>query len=155
LGLIHTYTIADGVRDKIIVPLLYEGKMVDQTVNRKAIDNRLEMITRDLNDKQKEEVMRKWSQFERIASSDQRIAYIAYDINEHFVENYKTQGSQFKAMLATNSKVEAIRYLKHFEEAGDLNAAVVISPPDQREGHDAVDEESKDMVKRFWDKDDG
>ena len=33
-------------------------------------------------------------------------------------------------MLATNSK-EAIRYLKHFEEAGDLNAAVVISPPDQ------------------------
>ncbi len=54
-------------------------------------------------------------------------------------------------MLATNSKVEAIRYLKHFEDAGDLNAAVVISPPDQREGHDVVDEESKDMVKRFWD----
>lgn len=150
--LIHTYTIADGVRDKTIVPLLYEGKMVDQTVNRKAIDNRLEMITKDLNDKQKEEVMKKWSQFERIASSDQRIAYIAYDINKHFVENYKTKGSEFKAMLATNSKVEAIRYLKHFEQAGDLNAAVVISPPDQREGHDAVDEESKDMVKRFWDK---
>jgi type I restriction enzyme R subunit len=150
--LLHTYTIADGVRDKTIVPLLYEGKMVEQTINRKAIDNRLEMITKDLNDKQKEEVMKKWSQFERIASSDQRIAYIAYDINKHFVENYKTKGSQFKAMLATNSKVEAIRYLKHFEEAGDLNAAVVISPPDQREGHDAVDEESKDMVKRFWDK---
>ena len=101
------------------------------------------MITKDLNDKQKEEVMRKWSQFERIASSDQRIAYIAYDINKHFVENYKTKGSEFKAMLATNSKVEAIRYLKYFEQAGDLNAAVVISPPDQREGHDAVDEESK------------
>lgn len=150
--LIHTYTIADGVRDKTIVPLLYEGKMVEQTINRKAIDNRLEMITKDLNDKQKEEVMRKWSQFERIASSDQRIAYIAYDINKHFVENYKTKGSEFKAMLATNSKVEAIRYLKYFEQAGDLNAAVVISPPDQREGHDAVDEESKDMVKRFWDK---
>lgn len=150
--LIHAYTIADGVQDKAIVPLLYEGKMVEQTVNRKAIDKRLEMITKDLNDKQKEEVMRKWSQFERIASSDQRIAFIAYDINRHFVYNYKTQGSQFKAMLATNSKVEAIRYLKHFEEAGDLNAAVIISPPDQREGYDAVDEESQDMVKRFWDK---
>lgn len=151
-GLIHTYTIADGVRDKAIVPLLYEGKMVEQTVNRKAIDKRLEMITTALNEKQKEEVMRKWSQFERIASSDQRIALIAYDINRHFVQNYKTEGSQFKAMLATNSKVEAIRYLKYFEEAGDLNAAVVISPPDQREGYDAVDEESRDMVKRFWDR---
>ena len=83
--LIHTYTIADGVRDKTIVPLLYEGKMVEQTVNRKAIDKRLEMITKDLNNKQKEEVMRKWSQFERLASSDQRIAFIAYDINRHFV----------------------------------------------------------------------
>ena len=55
-------------------------------------------------------------------------------------------------MLSTNSKVESIRYLKHFEEAGDLNAAVVISPPDTREGYDAVDEESKNLVKRFWDK---
>ena len=75
--LIHTYTIADGVRDKTIVPLLYEGKMVEQTVNRKAIDNRFQMITRNLNDKQKEEVMKKWSQFEKIASSDQRIKMIA------------------------------------------------------------------------------
>lgn len=150
--LIHTYTISDAVRDKTIVPLLYEGRMVDQTVNRKAIDNRLEMITRDLNDKQKEEVMTKWSQFEKIASSDQRIGLIAFDINEHFVKNYKAKGSGFKAMLATNSKVEAIRYLKYFEEWGDLNAAVIISPPDQREGHDAVDEESKDLIKKFWDR---
>jgi type I restriction enzyme R subunit len=150
--LIHKYTIADGVRDKAIVPLLYEGKMVEQTVNRKAIDTRLEMITRNLNEKQKEEVMKKWSQFEKIASSDQRISMIAFDINEHFMKNYKTQGSQFKAMLATNSKIEAIRYLEAFEDLGDLNCAVVVSPPDQREGHTSVDEESKDRIKRFWDK---
>jgi len=150
--LIHTYTIADGVHDKVIVPLLYEGKMVDQTVNRKAIDRRLEMITRSLNERQKEEVMSKWSQFEKIASSDQRIGLIAFDINEHFLKNYKSQGSQFKAMLATNSKVEAIRYLRYFEEMGDFKTAVVISPPDQREGYDAVDEESKDLIRRFWDK---
>ncbi|MEH7114593.1 type I restriction endonuclease subunit R [Neobacillus niacini] len=150
--LIHTYTIADGVRDKAIVPLLYEGKMVDQTVNQKAIDKRLEMITRHLNDKQKEEVMKKWSQFERIASSNQRISMIAFDINEHYLLNYKTQGSHFKAMLATNSKVEALRYLEAFEELDDLNCAVVISPPDQREGHDEVDEESNDRVLNFWKK---
>lgn len=148
--LIHTYTIADGVRDKAIVPLLYEGKMVDQTVNQKAIDTRLEMITRNLNDKQKDEVMKKWSQFERIASSNQRISMIAFDINQHFLDNYKTQGSQFKAMLATNSKIEAIRYLEAFEEFGDLTCAVVISPPDQREGHEVVDEVSRDKVLNFW-----
>ncbi|MED1489728.1 type I restriction endonuclease subunit R [Bacillus smithii] len=148
--LIHKYTIADGVRDKAIVPLLYEGKMVEQSVNQKAIDHRLEMITRNLNDKQKEEVKKRWSKYEKLASSEQRIYLIAEDINKHFVENYKTQGSQFKAMLATNSKIEAIRYLEAFEELGDLNCAVVISPPDQREGHEAVDQESKDKVQRFW-----
>lgn len=150
--LIHKYTIADGVRDKTIVPLLYEGKMVEQSVNKKAIDHRLRMITRNLNEKQREEVMQRWSKYEKLASSVQRIYLIAEDINKHFVENYKTQGSQFKAMLATNSKIEAIRYLEAFEELGDLNCAVVISPPDQREGHDVVDEESKDKVQRFWKK---
>jgi type I restriction enzyme, R subunit len=150
--LLHSYTIADGVRDKAILPLLYEGRMVEQTVNQKAIDNRLDIITRNLNDTQKDEVMKKWSHFEKIASSDQRIGMIAFDINNHFFENYKTEGSQFKAMLATNSKVEAIRYLEAFEELGDLNCAVVVSPPDQREGHTEVDQISKDKVQRFWKK---
>lgn len=150
--LIHKYTIADGVRDKAIVPLLYEGRMVEQTVNKKAIDRRLEMITRNLNEKQKQEVKERWSKYEKLASSEQRIYLIAEDINKHFMENYKTQGSQFKAMLATNKKLEAIRYLEAFEELGDLNCAVVISPPDQREGHDEVGEESDDRIQRFWKK---
>jgi type I restriction enzyme R subunit len=148
--LIHKYTIKDGVDDKAIVPLLYEGKMVEQTVNRKAIDTQLEIITKHLNDKQKEVVKDKWSKFEKIASSEQRLRLIAFDINEHFLNNYK--GSQFKAMLATNSKIEAIKYLEAFEDLGDLDCAVIISPPDQREGYDEVDEESKDRVRKFWKK---
>jgi type I restriction enzyme R subunit len=150
--LIHKYTIVDGVRDKTIVPLLYEGKMIEQTVNRKAIDTRLDMITRNLNDKQKEEVKQKWSRFEKIASSDQRIKLIAFDINQHFVDNYKTKSANFKAMLATSSKIESIRYLEAFEELEDINCRVVISPSDEREGYEAVDRKSKDLVKTFWDK---
>ncbi len=150
--LIHKYTIVDGVRDKTILPLLYEGKMVEQTVNQKAIDHRLDMITRNLNDKQKEEVKQKWSRFEKIASSDQRIKLIAFDINQHYVDNYKTKNAGFKAMLATSSKIEAIRYLEAFEELEDINCRVVISQSDQREGYEAVDHKSKDRVKKFWDR---
>lgn len=148
--LLHQYTIADGVADKTIVPLLYEGRMVEQTVNKTAIDQRLEMITRQLTEKQKAEVKQKWSRFEKVASSEQRISMIAFDINQHFLTNYKTEGVQFKAMLATNSKSEAIAYLEAFQELGDLNAAVVISPPDQREGYIAVDQKSQDRIKAFW-----
>ncbi len=150
--LIHKYTIVDGVKDKTIVPLLYEGKMIEQTVNRRAIDQRLEIITRNLNDKQKEEVKKKWSLFEKIASSDQRIKLIAFDINQHFIDNYKTKSANFKAILATNSRHEAIRYLEAFEELGEINCRVVMSSPDEREGYDSVDQESKDQIKKFWDK---
>ena len=38
--MIHKYTIKDGVNDGTIVPLLYEGRFVDQTVNRLAIDKK-------------------------------------------------------------------------------------------------------------------
>lgn len=148
--LIHKYTIADGVEDKAILPLLYEGRMVEQSVNRKAIDLQLDMITRNLNKNQKEEVMQKWSRFERVASSDQRIRLIAFDINEHFVNNYKSEHTPFTAMLATSSKSEAIKYLRAFEELDDLNVSVAISPPDMREGHEEVDKVSKDMIIEFW-----
>ncbi|WP_250674111.1 HsdR family type I site-specific deoxyribonuclease [Paraclostridium ghonii] len=148
--LIHKYTIADGVEDKAILPLLYEGRMVEQSVNRRAIDLQLDMITRNLNKNQKEEVMQKWSRFERVASSDQRIRLIAFNINEHFVKNYKSENSTFTAMLAASSKSEAIKYLRAFEELEDMNVAVVISPPDMREGHEEVDKVSKDMIIEFW-----
>ncbi|MCG7850177.1 MAG: DUF3387 domain-containing protein, partial [ANME-2 cluster archaeon] len=74
------------------------------------------------------------------------------DINQHFIDNYKTKSANFKAMLATNSKVEAIRYLEAFEELDDINCRVVISPSDDRDGYEAVDQKSKGLVKIFWDK---
>lgn len=148
--LIHKYTIKDGVEDGTIVPLLYEGRLVEQTVNRNAIDKRIEMITRNLTEKQAEELKKKWSKYEAIASSEQRIRLIADDIYIHFTKFYKD--TYAKAMLATSSKFDAIRYKESFDEYGDLKTAIIISPPDQREGYDEVDEEPKDRVVRFWNK---
>jgi type I restriction enzyme R subunit len=147
---IHKYTIVDGVEDKAILPLLYEGKMVEQTVNRAAIDKRLEIITRNLNKFQKDEVMQKWSRYQKLASSSQRISLIAFDINDHYIKNFKVQSNQFKAMVATNSKAEAISYYREFEELGDLRSAVIISSPDQREGHDDSKKETQEVVQKFW-----
>lgn len=148
--MIHKYTIKDGVNDGTIVPLLYEGRFVNQTVNRIAIDKRLEMITRNLNDKQKVLLKQKWAKFENIASSEQRIRLIADDIYMHFIKFYK--GTPFKAILATNSKFDAIRYKEAFDEFGDIDTAVVISPPDQREGYEDLEGEPKDRVLKFWHK---
>jgi type I restriction enzyme R subunit len=148
--MIHKYTIKDGVEDGAIVPLLYEGRLVEQSVNRAAIDKRIAMITRNLNEKQAEILKAKWCKFEAIASSEQRIRLIADDIYVHYSKFYK--GTYARAILATNSKFDAIRYQEAFEEYGDINTAVVLSPPDQREGFEEVDQEPKDRVIKYWNK---
>lgn len=148
--LIHKYTIRDGVEDGAIVPLIYEGRFVEQKVDEENIDLWFKQTTRRLTEAQREDLRKKWSSIRHLTSTDARIKRIALDISEHFIEGYKETG--FKAMLATNYKRDAIRYLECFEQFGDLNCAVVISPPDMREGVDDVDEGADDLVVSFWNK---
>ncbi len=146
--LIHTYTIKDGVEDNAIVPLIYEGRFVDQNVDEENIDLWFDQVTKRLNDAQKADLRVKWSSVKRLASTEARIKRIALDVNLHFLEGYKNTG--FKAMLACNFKRDAIRYLRCFEQMGDLTAAVVISAPDMREGAEEVDESTDNVVVEFW-----
>ncbi|MGN1197577.1 MAG: type I restriction endonuclease subunit R [Acetatifactor sp.] len=148
--LIHKYTIKDGVEDGAIVPLIYEGRFVEQKVDEENIDLWFKQTTKRLTDAQKEDLRKKWSSIRRLTSTDARIKRIALDISEHFIEGYKDTG--FKAMLATNYKRDAIRYLECFEKFGDLTCAVVISPPDMRESVDDADEGTDDTVIAFWNK---
>ena len=148
--LIHKYTIQDGVEDGAIVPLIYEGRFVEQKVDEENIDMWFRQTTKRLTDPQKEDLRRKWSSIRRLTSTDARIKRIALDINNHFILGFKDTG--FKAMLATNYKRDAIRYLKCFEQFGDLTCAVVISPPDMRESVDNIDEGTDHEVIEYWEK---
>lgn len=148
--LIHKYTIQDGVEDGAIVPLIYEGRFIEQKVDEENIDMWFRQTTKRLTDPQKEDLRRKWSSIRRLTSTDARIKRIALDINNHFILGFKDTG--FKAMLATNYKRDAIRYLKCFEQFGDLNCAVAISPPDMRESVDDIDEGTDHEVIEYWEK---
>ena len=148
--LIHKYTIKDGVDDHAIVPLIYEGRFVEQNVDDANIDLWFDQVTKSLNDAQKTDLKKKWSTIKRLNSTDARIRRIALDIYQHFTEGYKNTG--FKAMLACNYKKDAVRYQQIFEQLGDITTAVVISAPDMREGADEVDESTDDMVVSFWNK---
>lgn len=148
-GLIHRYTIDQAVKDKAVLPLLYEGRLVEQWISDKAgLDRRFEMISRDLNIEQKADLKQKWARFSRVASSERRLEMIALDINEHYTKNF--QGTGFKAMLATSSKYEAIKYHELFAMYGNIKSAFVISATDTREGHEEVDENNKLYVADAW-----
>ncbi len=144
------YKIDDAVADAAVVPLLYEGRHALQEVNQKAIDNWFEIVTKYLTEKQKEDLKRKYSSADHLNEADQKIYRIAYDISEHFKTTW--QGTGFKGQLTAPSKVAAIKYKKYMDEFGLISTEVLISPPDTREGHEDVQEETEDIVQIFWKK---
>jgi len=147
-GIIDTYTIDKAVEDKAVVPLLYEGRHIVQEVNQLSIDSWFERISKNLTEKQKIELKRKFSTADQLNEAEQKIARTAYDISEHFKNTWKE--TPFKGQLTTPSKLAAIKYKKYLDEFGDVSSEVLISAPDTREGHEDVFEEVKSEVQVFW-----
>ncbi|MGJ5646455.1 type I restriction endonuclease subunit R [Morganella morganii] len=145
--IIHSYTMQQAVEDKTVTPLLYEERIPELNVNDKAIDAWFERSTSKLTDKQKTDLKKKFSQKGQIYQTEGRIDLIAYDIADHF-QNFKHQG--LKGQLACDSKASAIRYKKALDKIGTVTSVVAMSAPDTREGHEAVDQESKDIVQNWW-----
>jgi len=148
-GIIHTYAINQAVADGAIVPLLYEGRLVEIEQNKAAIDVWFERHTQGLTPAQKADLKKKYARAEMLNKADQVIYMRAFDISAHFRQNW--QGTGFKAQLVAPSKVAALKYKAFLDDIGEVMSEVVISSPDEREGFDDVDDdESTDEVVAFW-----
>lgn len=145
--IIHAYTMQRAVEDKAVTPLLYEERIPDLDVNERAIDSWFERITEGLTDDQRTDLKRKFAKKGHLYQSDDRIRLIALDIANHFVKNID---DGLKGQLACDSKISAIKYKKYLDEAGLFESAVVMSPPDTREGNTSVDEEDSSEVTKWW-----
>ncbi|WP_295810960.1 HsdR family type I site-specific deoxyribonuclease [uncultured Nitratireductor sp.] len=145
---IHRYAIDEAVADGAVVPLLYEGRLVEQQVSGAVVDRWFDKISEGLTENQKRDLKRKFSRMDALAKTDQAIRAKAFDISEHFRQHW--QGTGFKAQLIAPSKAAAVRFKEVLDEIGHVSSAIVISPPDENEGNEEVDQESKDFVRKFW-----
>ncbi|MHA3091000.1 type I restriction endonuclease subunit R [Acinetobacter brisouii] len=145
--IVHAYTMQRAVEDQTVTPLLYEERIPDLDVNERAIDSWFERITEGLTSEQRADLKRKFSKKGQIYSVDDRIRLIALDIANHFVKNID---DGLKGQLACDSKASAIKYKKYLDEAGLFESAVVMSPPDSREGNTEVDESTTPEVTQWW-----
>lgn len=148
--IVHAYTMQRAVDDGTVTPLLYEERKPVLDINAKAIDNWFEKITAGLSDKQKSDLKEKYGKKGPVYGSANRIDLIAWDIAVHFSQNFKSVGKDLKGQLACDSKLSAIRYKKALDNTGLVSSAVIISPPDTREGHEEVDESELPEVQQWW-----
>ncbi|MDT8427246.1 MAG: HsdR family type I site-specific deoxyribonuclease [Pseudomonadales bacterium] len=148
--IVHAYTMQRAVEDGTVTPLLYEERRPELAVNARAIDAWFDRITTSLSEEQKADLKQKFSGKGAIYTSENRIELIAWDIAVHFHDNIKELKLGLKGQVATDSKRSAIRYKKYLDKSGLVTSAVVISPPDTREGHESVDETELEEVQQWW-----
>lgn len=142
------YTVKQAVEDKAVVPLLYEGRIVPQSVNEEPIDNFFGMVCEDLTEYQTTDLKKKFSRTDSLNQTEQRIYSISIDISKHYAENWQNTG--FKAMLVTPKKKVAIQYKKFLDEIGKVSSEVLITAPDDREGEEIAYGDTAQEVKEFW-----
>ncbi len=151
-GFIDTYTIDEAVNDEAVLPLLYESRAPKLSVDREQIDKYFDRVAEPLTEYQEKELKQRFTSIFKLYNSEQIIEEIAHDIKENYTEHW--QGTGFKAQLAVPYRSTALRYYRKFEEETNsdkqINSAVIISPPDQREGLEFGDDEEKHKIQEFW-----
>ena len=148
--IVHAYTMQRAVEDETVAPLLYEERVPALAINEQAVNSWFEKITTGLSDKQKSDLKKKYHSKGAIYGAANRIELIAWDIATHFNENIKKLSLGLKGQVATDSKLNAIRYKYALDETGLVTSAVIISPPDTREGNTEVDEDKLPEVQKWW-----
>ncbi len=146
----HSYRFEDGIRDGVIVPLVYDGRIVPQNLTSDKINNYFQSILAPLTEPQKEDMRKKWSSFVRLAPTDQRISMIAFDIHEHFLTYCKPRG--YKAMAAVSTRAAAVQLERAINGIGGVRAAALICDDSvSAEGDEgAVGKTDKAIIRDFF-----
>ncbi|MCF8236270.1 MAG: HsdR family type I site-specific deoxyribonuclease [Bacteroidales bacterium] len=149
-NIIDDYPVDKAVKDKAVVPLLYEGRFPTRKVHSKPIDDYFNLISEPLGNYEKADLKRKMSRADHLNAAEQLIYSQAWDLSLHFRNNF--QHTAFKGQLVCDRKESAIKYKLYLDEIGVVSSEVLISPPDDREGEESAYGETTDRVKKFWKK---
>lgn len=148
--IVHAYSMQRAVEDETVAPLLYEERVPELDINQEAVNHWFDKITAPLCQAQSSDLKQKFASKRAIYGAANRIELIAWDIATHFDQNIKQLNLGLKGQIATDSKLDAVRYKRALDETGLVTSAVIISPPDTREGNSEVDEDTLPDVQKWW-----
>ena len=144
---IDVYSMSQGVKDKAIVPIYYEGRLVPLHLTNYFIDEDFDKLTQEIEIDIKESLKRKFARLKEAVSVPERMEKIVRDIVNHF----NSQGMKGKAMVVTISREIAVKMYKIISNIKNApETAVVISKPE--EFKDQIKETNiREIEKRFRD----
>lgn len=142
-GLIDEYTISEAEKDGAVLPLIYQGRFVDQKIDKIA-DKFYERLAGRFSESERKDFAKKCISSSVLEETSQRIEMIALDVNNHFVKNFQNTG--LKGQLVAPSKYAAVMFKQALDLLGEIRAEVIISDTLADEGKDDTLSEHKKIV---------
>lgn len=152
---LHRYTLHDALEDETVVPLLYESRLPQLSINKTMLDRHHDRVMEGASEYQVAAAQKWASQKRRLYESEGVIEEIATHIADHWREHWR--GTGFKAQLCVPLRETAVRYQQAFQhEAGvakedRIRAAVVISKKGEAEADEELGQPDAPLVEEFWD----
>lgn len=144
------YTVKNAVEDGAVVPLLYEGRHSNITLNEKPINNFFDKVSESLTEYGKSRLKKKFNTVNEINKADAIIYDRAWDISEHYTDFFQTNNDVYKpkAQLVAPTIKAALKYKEYLDEIGKVNSEVIVTQGDQREGtEDGFYNTNEDKIK--------
>jgi type I restriction enzyme R subunit len=107
-GYLDKYGIDDAVRDGATVPILYEGRKTDWSINEAELDILFDRWFVDMADDKREALKKKGISLATLAKHPERVRLIALDIWEHFKQVCRPDG--FKAQIVVVDREAVVVY---------------------------------------------
>jgi type I restriction enzyme R subunit len=124
-GYLSRYTFEESIRDEATLPLTFEARSVDLRIDRAAIDEEFEELTRHLSDEDRNEVSKRAGRFSLLVKAPNRVAAVVADIRQHFLDKVAPEG--FGAMIVTVDQEACVLYKNALDALADENLAVEAS----------------------------
>ena len=149
--LIDAYTIPQSVADGATVPIFYEARLPELSIEGpETLDRLFDAMFGEQPEDVRERIRRRYANKETVAEAERRIEMIALDIAEHFKERVRPNG--FKAQVVAPTRAAALRYAGKLKDFG-LNAYPIIttSPNDGAEFQQARELDQGTVTNAFVD----
>ena len=152
-GYMSRYSFEDALRDKTILPLHFEPRLLDIHIDREKVDEEFAAISNTLDEEAKITLSNKAAKMLEFLKSPERVEIVCKDIAQHYQEKVEPQG--FKAMIVTPDR-EACHLYK--QELGkyfpDSASAVVISTSGKGEDelkrlYNLAKDEQEKLIEKF------
>ena len=150
-SLIDSYTIPQSVADGATVPIYYEARLPELSIEGpETLDKLFDAMFGDQPPSVQGQLRHRYANKETVAGAARRIEMIALDIAEHFKAKIRPNG--FKAQVVASSRVAALRYAGHLNDFGVRAYPIITAAPNDGPEFDVARElDPEQIVNAFVD----